>query len=540
MNQHNHPLLFISSFFLIFQSIFCLPQIRHSFPKCICKTNNNNNCLSNTSLFLQPQTSTYDAVLQSTVQNLRCLDPSVPKPALIFTPAAESQVGAAVNCAANLGIHLRTRSGGHDYECLSYSSALRSPPPFILIDLRKLRAVNIDAAGDTAWVQAGATVGELYYLISQKNPRRGFPAGLCPSLGVGGHITGGAYGTMMRKYGLGIDNVVDARIVDPTGKILDRKSMGEDVFWAIGGGAGGSFGIILAWKVKLVEVPAIVTAFTVPTTLEQGATKMLYKWQQIADKIDENLFIRVIIQPVNATIGKRTIQTTYDALFLGRADNLLTIMAKSFPELNLKKKDCAEMTWIESVVRIGSFPPGTPPAALLAGKAAFKTHFKAKSDFIKSPIPEKGLEGLWKLFLEENSPLTIWNPFGGEVGRIPADRTPFPHRNGVVFMAQYLINWPENSTAESIKKHYDWIRRMYDYMGQYASKSPREAYVNYRDVDLGAVNVNRTAAAPPGEWAAKYFKGNLKRLEMVKSKFDPGNFFWHEQSIPPAPATSKV
>lgn len=450
----------------------------------------------------------------------------MPKPLLIFTPLSESQVQAAVICARKLGIHFRLRSGGHDYEGISYTSEFNSAQPFILLDLRKLRAVDVNIAANTAWAQAGATIGELYYRISQKSKTHGFPAGLCTSLGVGGHITGGAYGSMMRKYGLGADNVIDARIVDADGRILDRKSMGEDTFWAIRGGGGGSFGVILAWKVKLVRVPSTVTVFTVPKTLEQGATKILYKWQQIADKIDENLFIRVIINTVDAAAtGKRTILTSYNAVFLGRAQNLLNIMKRSFPELGLTRNDTKEMSWIESVLYIGSFPSNTPPVTLLEGKAAFVNYFKAKSDFVRTPIPESGLEGLWRVFLQEESPLTIWNPFGGKMSRIGESEIPFPHRKGVVFMAQYVTTW--RSEKVDVGKRYEWMRKLYDYMAPYASKNPREAYVNYRDMELG-MNSNTSHH----EWGIKYFKNNFDRLVQVKSRVDPHNFFSHEQSIP--------
>ena len=57
---------------------------------------------------------------------------------------------------------------------------------------------------------------------------------------------------MMRKYGLSVDNVIDAQMVDVQGRLLDRKSMGEDLFWAITGGGEASFGVVLAYKIKLV------------------------------------------------------------------------------------------------------------------------------------------------------------------------------------------------------------------------------------------------------------------------------------------------
>ncbi|CAA7041758.1 unnamed protein product [Microthlaspi erraticum] len=170
----------------------------------------------------------------------------------------ETHVQAAVVCAKKLQLHLRLRSGGHDYEGLSFVA--ENVTPFVIIDLSKLRQVDVDLDSNSAWAHAGATIGEVYY-----------------SLGMGGHLVGGAYGSMMRKFGLGADNVLDARIVDADGQILDRAAMGEDVFWAIRGGGGGGFGVILAWKIKLVLVTATVTVFTVTKMLEQDGTRVLYK-----------------------------------------------------------------------------------------------------------------------------------------------------------------------------------------------------------------------------------------------------------------------
>ncbi|KAI3780478.1 hypothetical protein L2E82_10459 [Cichorium intybus] len=91
--------------------------------------------------------------------------------------------------------------------------------------------VNVNIATETAVFQAGAHLRELYYLISEKSKVHGFPAIVGPTVGVGGHLTCGGYGTMPRKYGLSFDQVIDTWIVDVKGRILDTKSMGEALFW---------------------------------------------------------------------------------------------------------------------------------------------------------------------------------------------------------------------------------------------------------------------------------------------------------------------
>ncbi|CAK8578134.1 unnamed protein product [Lathyrus sativus] len=491
-------------------------KIPNQFPSAIYTSTNNS----------------YTSILESTAQNLRYLLPSVPKPVFIFTPFHDTQVQAAVICAKQNGVHMRVRSGGHDYEGLSFVSLIEKP--FMILDLVKLREINVDIPHNTAWIQAGATIGEVYYRISEKSAVHGFPAGLCTSLGIGGHITGGAYGSMMRKYGLGVDNVVDARIVDVNGKILDRKQMGEELFWAISGGGGGSFGVILWWKIKLVPVPQTVTVFTVTKSLEQGGNKLLHRWQQVAPNIDENLFIRVIIQSGNSTVpGQRTVTTSYNALFLGEANKLLRVMKHSFPELGLTRKDCLETSWIKSVLYIAGYPNGTPPEILLQGKPISKDYFKAKSDFVRQVIPETSLNSLWKIFLQEDGPFMIWNPYGGMMSRVAESATPFPHRKGTLYKIQYLTGWIDGE--KNMAKHMRWMRKFYTFMTPYASKYPRENYVNYRDLDIGINKKNSTSFSLASSWGYRYFKGNFNRLVKVKTEVDPSNFFRHEQSIPPMP-----
>ncbi|KAK9092257.1 hypothetical protein Syun_027168 [Stephania yunnanensis] len=176
-------------------------------------------------------------------------------------------------CRRRYGMELKVRSGGHDYEGLSYTSDV----PFVVVDMANIRSVDVDVEDGSAWVQVGATLGEVYYNIAEKSRTYGFPAGTCPTVGVGGHFSGGGYGALVRKFGLAADNIIDARLVNAQGEILDKESMGKDLFWAIRGGGGGSFGIVLSWKIKLVPVPQTVTVFRVNRNIEQGATALVHK-----------------------------------------------------------------------------------------------------------------------------------------------------------------------------------------------------------------------------------------------------------------------
>ncbi|KAL7243288.1 hypothetical protein ACSBR1_015651 [Camellia fascicularis] len=161
---------------------------------------------------------------------------------------------------------LKICSGGHDYEGLSYVSP--AGVPFIILDTMYLSSISLDTTTNIAWVQSGATLGELYFKIASISKTHDFPAGACSTLAVGGHLGCGGYDNMLRKYGLSVDNVLNARIVDVNGRVLDRKAMGEDLFWAVAGGSAANFAVVLLYKIRLVPVPKTVTVFRVERTLE--------------------------------------------------------------------------------------------------------------------------------------------------------------------------------------------------------------------------------------------------------------------------------
>ncbi|XWS13318.1 hypothetical protein CRYUN_Cryun36dG0027300 [Craigia yunnanensis] len=435
--------------------------------------------------------SSYSNVLKSSIQNLRFSTPTTPKPLVIVTPLHTSHIQATTYCSRKHGLQLRIRSGGHDFEGLSYVSEV----PFIIVDLVNFRSVDIDVKNTIAWVQSGAILGEFYYAIAQKSRTLAFPAGVCHTVGI------------------------------------------EDLFWAIRGGGGGSFGIVLSWKVKLVSVPATVTVFTISKTLEQNATKLVHRWQYVAHKLPGDIFSAVTMKRVNSSgDDKRTILASFSSFFLGGVNELIPLMQEKFPELGLAKEDCTEMSWIESILYFGRVQNKSLDILL---DRSYKTtlngpSFKTKSDYVKKPIPENAFQGIWSKLYEEDaeSAEVGFVAYGGKMDEIPESATPFPHRAGNLYKIAYTVGWQEEDNIQS-QRYISWIRKFYSFMSSFVSKSPRGAYINYRDNDIGTNNKGNTSYAQASIWGRKYFKKNFNKLVYVKRMIDPDNFFKHEQSIPP-------
>nr|XP_016487405.1 PREDICTED: tetrahydrocannabinolic acid synthase-like [Nicotiana tabacum] len=519
--------LLIFSFFLL----KCSSQ--QDFLHCVSKYSKNNI----TKNIYTPNTPTYSSILEYAQKNPRWLNTS--HPLFIVSPRKESEIKPVILCGKKLGLQIKIKSGGHDYEGISY----RSESPFVMLDLSSLNKIKINLKDETVWVQAGATLGQLYYAIAKKSKVHGFPGGVCFSIGTGGIISGGGLGALMRKFGLAADNVVDARVMDVHGKILDREKMKEDLFWAIRGGGGASFGVILAWKLKLVRVPEKVTVFTIRRKLE-GNKNLLQKWQNISHQLPEDLFIRAIIQ--NGRTGnndEKFLEFYFQALYVGPVDELIPLLKEKFPEFDLEKKDCFqdpvnaekecyEVPWIGSVLYFFFRKPNESLEVLLDKTIPTQKNYnKGTSDFVKSPIPENGWEIVERLFLEEERPQIILEPLGGKLDEISESEIPFPHRKDNLYNIQYLVNWGDNSESVSSQK-IAWIRKLYKEMEPFVAKSPRTAYLNYRDLDFGT-NEEDYSYSKAKIWGEKYFKGNFERLAKVKSKVDPSNFFKNEQSIPP-------
>src|SRR5665213_118211 len=164
-------------------------------------------------------------------------------PSCIIGCADAEDVSHAVRIAADHGLRMTVRGGGHNVAGRSIRDGS------LLLDLSKLRHVSVNRELRVATVQGGAVWRDVDTATAIDGLAT--TGGLISSTGVGGFTLGGGAGWLMRKHGLACDNVRSAGIVLPDGRFV-RASADEhaDLYWALRGGAGG-LGVVTNFEYHL-------------------------------------------------------------------------------------------------------------------------------------------------------------------------------------------------------------------------------------------------------------------------------------------------
>lgn len=182
-----------------------------------------------------------------------------------YAVAAENaqDIMASVDFARRHRLRLVIKGTGHDY--LGRSSA----PDSLLVWTHKMRKVTLQdafvgrgcpasqAGMPAVTVEAGTRWLEVYQEVTGKH-RRYVQGGGCTSVGAaGGFIQGGGFGSWSKKYGTAAAGMLEAEVVTADGKLLVANAcQNQDLFWALRGGGGGTFGIVTKVTLRTHPLPA--------------------------------------------------------------------------------------------------------------------------------------------------------------------------------------------------------------------------------------------------------------------------------------------
>ena len=157
-------------------------------------------------------------------------------------------LSSQVKFATSHNIPFLAQSGSHG---LSSSLQKLSGKPHIIINLRLMNEVKVDLPSGTATISAGAITKEV--LDAAHAASAHIFTGVCNTVGIIPALLGGGMGNQISLYGLGVDQILSARLVTAKGEVVvasDKEN--QDLFWGIRG-AGHNFGIVSELKVKAYE-----------------------------------------------------------------------------------------------------------------------------------------------------------------------------------------------------------------------------------------------------------------------------------------------
>jgi len=423
-------------------------------------------------------------------------------PDMIVYVASYQDIRWCLDFMSKSNITTSIRSGGHSLADYSVCDGM-------VIDISGLKSVNVDVVNQVVWVQAGITFADL-------NPALEFygmhlPGGGCPSVSVAGYMQGGGYGLTSRNYGIQRDCVLEFEMILADGSFVSASpQQNADLFWAVRGGTGGNFGVLVSIKYKIFPLGliwgiSIAWDFETDTT---NAAQALYAIQEnyLTGFKYPNLGIETLVFTDLATDKHKKVR--FGGAFIGTEAELNTAIAPlmAVPGATVVFKQQGLYSYVNNAVLKGI--PDIPPAQLPTIK------FYGRSAYISRQLNVVDYRNILTFFktVPNDFGMLDLEGYGGRINTYPVAQSSFIHRD--VTMDFYAIAFFDDVTNDQEKNRL-WLISLFNFMNTYTNG---HSYQNYPNRDQTGF-----------QWA--YWGPYYNQLVAIKNKYDPGNLFNYQQSI---------
>ena len=425
-------------------------------------------------------------------------------PSIIVNCAAFNDVRLALGWAHEHGWQVTLRSGGHSTAGFSLSDGM-------ILDVSGINGIGIDTATNTARIGAGAKFGAINTTLDMYGLH--VPGGGCPTVGIAGYMQGGGYGFTSREFGMNCDNVIEVTMMRADGTlVVASETENKELFWAIRGGTGGNFGVLLEIVYRLVPLREM-WGFALEWPIDQGpealaALQRGFMGSAGTTKVGyQVVFTTQDSGPAVVMIGM------YHGTRAAGMEAIADLRAIGSPQLLVDR----ESTYVDLNESLIGVLPGVPEAA---GQTTYELK---RAGYIARTLTL----GDWKVILDyfEKTP-NRWNivgiePYGGAIAK-PPSKNAFIHRDASMdfFIDSFFSDGWEANGADAAQA---WIDGYMDTMQPYFNG---QVYQNYPW--RGLVDYEKA-----------YWGDAVGKLRDVKLAADPDDFFHFEQSIPPATGRGK-
>ncbi len=420
-------------------------------------------------------------------------------PNLIARCTDAADVIAAVNFGRDNNLPIAIRGGGHN------GPGLASVDDGLVIDLSIMKGVRVDPAARTVRVAAGCTQGDVDHATGAFG--LAVPAGIVSTTGIAGLTLSGGHGYLARKYGLTIDNLLEADVVLADGSFVTAsKDQNPDLFWAIRGG-GGNFGVVTSF---LFQAHPVSTVYAGPIAWDQShARSILQAYRDFLPSAPVEFGAFAGLKTVLSTApfpqehwGKRIclLMSVYD----GAEDEGKAALAPL-----LDKLPAPLFNWM-------SMMPYPAVQSMFDGLYPKGMQWYWRGDFVKT-LPDAAIDAHLEQAAKTPSELSLMHlyPIDGAVQRVARDATAWNCRDATWSMVIAGID-PNPQKAGEITR---WTKAYWDAVHPFNLEG---AYPNFMMDDEGDARVRAA------------FGDNYSRLAALKKQYDSTNLFHVNHNIRPA------
>jgi FAD/FMN-containing dehydrogenase len=423
-----------------------------------------------------------------------------------------ADVATCLRFAEDHGVPFAVRGGGHSFAGYSTSTGL-------VIDLGAMSGIGVGRSG-SADVGAGARLIDVYAGLAGHGVM--IPAGSCPSVGIAGLTLGGGVGVVSRKYGLTIDSLDAVEIVLADGRQVTCDADHEpDLFWALRGAGGGSFGVVTSFRFRTNPAPSL--ALGGMRWPWGAAERVLEAWQEWAPSAPDELWSNALLLAGDERGGDPTVRV--GAVYVGSSDALDGLLADLARRVGVAPSHRYRLH--KGYLDAMRFEGGCSDTSVRAcrpaseGGSLAREASVARAEYLAKPLSAHGRSVVVDAVERHQRDPQLrgggvaFDAYGGAINRVAPDATAFVHRTPICGV---LLNgtFPDDAPAAMVDAARAWV----DGLGRdLAGEVDGEAYQNY-------VDPRRT------DWAAAYYGSNLARLQRVKAHYDPHDRFHFPQSIP--------
>jgi FAD/FMN-containing dehydrogenase len=409
-------------------------------------------------------------------------------PGAIVRVDGASDVVKVVNFARENDIELAIKGGGH---CFAGSGTTEGG---LLLDTSNLRGIFVDPHNRRMVVHPGLMQGDVdaetqTFGLAVTGSQESY-------IGIGGVTLGGGLGWLGRYRGLLVDNMISADVVLANGELVRASEQDDaDLFWAIRGG-GGNFGVATRFEFKLYpqgECVAGILGFPIDQTVD--VLRRVDEFNQTAPNALTTSFAFLVAPNGEHAVGLGFCHAAPDENTYQLVDQMRGLGT------NLNLDVCGTMPY--QVVQ-----------TLLDENTVAGRRFYPRS-FLLPTLAEEAMQILADGFVETPSQRSLVGgaQMGGAMLDVAPDATPFPHRDG--YLTSILPQWDDPAQDDEI---IEWTDQVYKQLLPYTVEG---VYANHLGTDAD-------------ERVAEAYGANFKRLQELKAKYDPTNFFHRNVNIKPA------